>query len=308
LTVARLVQGLSVGGEYGAATTFLTESAPHDRRGFYGSFLFVSISLGLLLASGTAWLLTQLLDREALEQYGWRIPFFIGGCASLIGLWMRRGVEETQVFQRMKAKGRTSRRSLLWVWRHHRRAVLLLMGTSILPAFSFYLFVSYIPVYAIHRAGADASVAFKASTIAIALFMFAQPAFGALSDRLGRKPQLILYACAYLLFLYPVVTSIGSGLWSILLVECFGLLAYGLYSAIAPTLMAELFDSEVRGIGIGAFYNLVVALLGGTTPYIMTWLQAMHREGWFLLYVCFGAFITLVTFCRMPETRGASIE
>ena len=118
----------------------------------------------------------------------------------------------------------------------------------------------------------------------------------------------MVFATAYLVFLYPVVRSIGPSITSMLLVECFGLLTYGLYSAIAPAIMAELFSTAVRGIGIGAAYNLVVALLGGTTPYLMTWLQSQQREGWFLVYVCAGAAVSLVAYWRMPETVGKPLE
>ncbi|CAM3938647.1 MFS transporter [Bordetella muralis] len=308
LVLARMTQGLSVGGEYGAATTFLTESAPAKRRGFYGSFLFLSIALGLLIASGIAWVLTNNLNRTQMELFGWRIPFLIGGLASLIGLWLRRNVDETQAYKDMANKGEIPKRSLRWIWRHHRPAVLRLIGTSVLPAFSFYLFVSYLPIYAIQRGGATPEVAFRASTVSIAIFMCALPFFGRFSDRFGRKPQLIAFACAYLFFLYPVVNSVGSGFWSVLLVECFGLLAYGLYASIAPAMMAELFNTEVRAVGIGAFYNVVIALLGGTTPYLMAWLQSINLESWFLVYVCAGAAISLYSFIEMPETRGKTLD
>jgi MFS transporter, MHS family, alpha-ketoglutarate permease len=308
MTVLRMLQGLSVGGEYGAATTFLAESAPAGRRGFYGSFLFVSIAAGLLAASAMAWAMTHLMPREALEAWGWRIPFFIGGCGAIIGFWMRRNVAETEAFEKLRRRGRIERRSLLWTWTHHRSAVLRLVGISVLGAFSFYLFIIFMPIYAISHVGAVPTEAFAASTASIAIFMISQPFFGSLSDRFGRRPQLIVFAAAYLLFLYPVVTSLSAGFWSMLLVECFGLLTYALYSSIAPSIMTELFSTEVRGVGIGTAYNLVVALLGGTTPYLMTWLQSIHQEGWFLGYVCAGAAVSLITYWRMPETRGVTLE
>jgi len=308
MTVLRMLQGLSVGGEYGAATTFLTESAPANRRGFYGSFLFFSVAVGLLTASALAWAMTDYMSRQTLEAYGWRIPFLLGSCGSVIGFWIRRNVAETESFEKLRRSGGIKHLSLLWTWTHHRSAVLRLLGISVLGAFSFYLFISFMPIYAIRHAGAIPTDAFAASTASIAIFMISQPFFGALSDRFGRRPQLMVFASLYLLFLYPVVMSIGPGFQSMLLVECFGLLSYGLYSAIAPSIMAELFNTDVRGVGIGAAYNLVVALLGGTTPYLMTWLQSVHREGWFLAYVCVGAAVSLITYWRMPETKGTTLE
>lgn len=307
MTVFRMLQGLSVGGEYGAATTFLTESAPANRRGFYGSFLFFSIAVGLLLASGLASLMNHYLSRDALEAWGWRVPFFIGGCGSLVGFWMRRNVDETHAFRHANAAARRTQRSVVCVWRDHPRAILLLAGTSILPAFSFYLFVAYMPVYAVKHAGAAPSAAFAASTLSIVIFMIAQPLFGMLSDRFGRRPQLVVYALGYLLLLYPVIHAVGPSFARMLLVNCFGLLLYALYSAIAPALMAELFSTDVRGVGIGAAYNLVVALVGGTTPYLMSWLESVGHQDWFIGYVSIGALVTLIAFCCVPENGGAEL-
>ena len=263
--------------------------------------------MGLLLASGLAWMMSQFLTREALEAWGWRVPFFLGGCGSLVGFWMRRNVEETLAFRKAKAKGPHKRQSVIGVWRDHPRAILLLVGTSILPAFSFYLFVAYMPIYAVKHAGAAPSTAFAASTLSIVVFMLAQPAFGALSDRIGRRPQLIVYALGYLLFLYPVFHAVGPSFMRMLLVGCFGLLLYGLYSAIAPALMAELFSTEIRGVGIGAAYNLVVALVGGTTPWLMMRLESIGQQDWFIGYVAFGAVVTLIAFYCMPEKAGTEL-
>lgn len=308
LTALRMLQGLSVGGEYNAATLFLAESAPPARRGFFTSFQFGSVAVGMLLSSALSWGMAHYMTRDAIEAWGWRVPFFIGGCGALLGFWMRRHVAETASFTQLKSQGRSNPRSLWWTWTHYPKTVLRLVGITVLGAFSFYLFISFMPVYAIHYAGALPADAFAASTVSIAVFMLSQPLFGALSDRIGRRPQLIVFALGYLFFLYPVVRSIGPSFLSMLLVECFGMLLYGLYTAIAPAIMAELFPTEVRGMGIGAAYNLVVALLGGTTPYLMTAFQARHHEGWFIGYVCLGALISLFTFISMPETVGIQLK
>ncbi|MBB5199937.1 putative membrane-anchored protein [Glaciimonas immobilis] len=129
-----------------------------------------------------------------------------------------------------------------------------------------------------------------------------------LSDRVGRRPPLIAFALLHVLFLYPVIMSIGANFTSIFLVECFGLLSYGLYSAVAPTVMAEVFSAEVRVTSIGTIYNVVVALIGGTTPYLMTYFASQHHVAWFLACVIFWALISLFTYIMMPETRGISLD
>ncbi|MDR2992096.1 MAG: MFS transporter [Burkholderiaceae bacterium] len=307
LTLIRLLQGLAFGGEYGAATVFLTESAPPNRRGFYASFQFCSFAAGMLATSGLALALTHWMTHETLQAWGWRIPFAIGGVSALIGSWLCTSLAETEAFEKLRSN-RTEKRSLWYTWTHHPREVRRFLGVTVLGAFSFYLFTSFIPVYAIRHVGATPSTTFAAGTVMTAIFMLSQPLFGALSDRIGRRPQLIVFALCYLLFLYPVMRSVGPSFMSILLVELFGMLLYGLYSSIAPAVMAEIFPTEVRSIGIGATYNIVVAVLGGTTPYLMTLASAHQREGWFIAYVCVGALIGLITYWRMPETAGIKIH
>ncbi len=310
MVLARMVQGLSVGGEYGAAATFLAESAPASQRGLYSGFFFASIALGLLFASGLAWVLGQWLSRDQLIDFGWRIPFFIGGLGSLAGFWIRHGVEETAAFRkgREQRRGQRIERPLRTLWREHPEAVKRLVGISLLGAFAFYLFVSYLPVHAIRTLGVEPATAYAASSLALVVFMISQPLFGWLSDRIGRRPQLIVFALGYAALLYPVVRSMSASFASILAVELFGLLLYGLYSAIAPAIKSELFSTDIRALGIGLPYNLVVAIFGGTTPYLMTWLQSRGHEQWFLVYVSVMAVITLVAFIRMPETRGNDLH
>ncbi|UUC53039.1 MFS transporter [Pseudomonas citronellolis] len=238
------------------------------------------------------------------------LPFFIGGLGSLAGFWIRHGVEETAAFRKghEQRRGQRLEQPLRTLWREHPQAVKRLVGISLLGAFAFYLFVSYLPVHAIRSLGASPGTAYGASSLALVVFMLSQPLFGWLSDRIGRRPQLIVFALGYALLLYPVVRSMNASFGAILAVELFGLLLYGLYSAIAPAIKSELFSTDIRALGIGLPYNLVVAIFGGTTPYLMTWLQSRGDEQWFLVYVSAMAVITLVAFLRMPETRGQPLH
>lgn len=303
LLFARLIQGLSLGGQYASAATFLTEMAPNSRRGFYGSFVFFSAAAGILFASAVGWALTSNLSAEAMRQWGWRVPFLIGALGGPVGWWIRRFVPEPP-----SPSGQVVKQPLRTLLAQHRTAVMRIVGFSVLSTFAFYIFVPYLPTYAMRQVGATADVAFAANTIAMVVFMVAQPLFGLLSDRMGRKPLLIGFALGYLLFFYPVITSIDPSFGSILSAELFGLLLYAMYSAIAPAIMAEQFPKNVRAVGIGTPYNLMVALLGGTTPYLLTWLQSGGKEHVFFIIVLFGAAISLVTFVRMPETAGKPLE
>lgn len=307
LTLARLLQGLSLGGEYASATTFLTEMAPPHRRGFYSSFVFFSAAVGILMASAVGWVLTTWLTRAEMAEWGWRVPFLIGALGGLAGLWIRRSIPETEAFSKSKKEG-VEKQPLRTLLRDHPIEVLRIIGFSVLTTFAFYIFVAYVPTYAIRHVQADPKVAFAANTVALIVFMVVQPLFGALSDRIGRKPQLIVFAAGYLIFFYPLMTTLGPSFGSILLVELFGLVLYAMYTSIGPAIMSEQFPTSVRAVGIGAPYNLMVALLGGTTPYLLTWLQSNGMERWFFYYVLAGAVITLFTFIRMPETVGQKLR
>ncbi|MNX79832.1 Alpha-ketoglutarate permease [compost metagenome] len=307
LTAARLLQGLSLGGEYASATTFLAEMAPPNKRGFYSSFVFFSAAVGILAASAVGWILTSTLTKADMASWGWRIPFLIGAFGGLAGMWIRRSIPETEAFSHAKKAG-VEKQPLRTLLRDHPREVLRIVGFSILTTFAFYIFVAYVPTYAIRQVKADPQVAFAANTVALIVFMLVQPLFGMLSDRIGRKPQLIVFAAGYLVFFYPLMTTLGPSFGSILAVELFGLVLYAMYTSIAPAIMSEQFPTSVRAVGIGTPYNLVVALLGGTTPYLLTWLQSRGMERWFFYYVLAGAVITLITFIRMPETRGQVLK
>ena len=202
LTLARLVQGLSLGGLYASATTLLAEIAPARRRGFYSSFVFFSLAAGILVASALGWGLTTNLTVEAMQSWGWRVPFILGGVGGLIGLWIRSAVPEPEASPVASGKD-VVKRPLQVLLREHPVALLRIVGFATLTTFAFYIFVPYLPTYAIRAVGAEASVAFAANTVGLIVFMLLQPLFGALSDRIGRKPQLIFFALGYLVLFYP---------------------------------------------------------------------------------------------------------
>ncbi|MCL6233325.1 MFS transporter [Acinetobacter amyesii] len=304
LVLARLLQGLSLGGEFASAATYLSEMAPKNKRGFYSSFMFFSSAIGILMASGLAWALTSTLTETQMSEYGWRIPFILGAIGGLVGMWIRKSVPDSE----MTHKKESVKNPLIVLIKRHPKETLRIVGISILTTFAFYIFVVYVPTYAIKVLGAEPQTAFAANTVGLIIFMLCQPVFGWLSDKIGRKPQLIVFAVGYLVFFYPIIKWMDGTFASILLVELFGLVLYALYTAIGPAVMSEQFPTEVRAVGIGAPYNLMVALLGGTTPYVLTWLQSIGKQDYFYFMVLVGALLTLITFMKMPETAGKGLE
>ncbi|WP_296655069.1 MFS transporter [Paraburkholderia sp.] len=306
-TIARLLQGLSTGGEFAAAITFLGETAPSNKRGLHGSFLFFGTGIGLMCASGIVWLLNGVLTHDQMMAFGWRIPFVIAAISGIYAWWLRRNVAETRIFEEARAAGKRKMGSLRELFTNHRKQVLTLIGICICGTFAFYLFAVYVPVYAIQRAGATPSIAYAASSFSLLIYTAVHPFFGMLSDRIGRRPQMLFCAACYTVFLYPVVLSVQPTFWSIAGIELFGLVLYALFSSIVPATLSEMFKTEIRTVGIGLPINIVIAVLGGTTPFLMTWLQSMHLDNYFLIYVSAGSFITLVTVWRMKETNGCSL-
>ena len=304
LVLARLLQGLSLGGEFASAATYLSEMAPKNKRGFYSSFMFFSSAIGILMASGLAWALTSSLTETQMSEYGWRIPFILGAIGGLVGMWIRKSVPDSE----MTHKKESVKNPLAVLIKRHPKETLRIVGISILTTFAFYIFVVYVPTYAIKVLGAEPQTAFAANTVGLIIFMLCQPVFGWLSDKIGRKPQWIVFAVGYLVFFYPIIKWMDGTFASILLVELFGLVLYALYTAIGPAVMSEQFPTEVRAVGIGAPYNLMVALLGGTTPYVLTWLQSIGKQDYFYFMVLVGALLTLITFIKMPETAGKGLE
>jgi MFS transporter, MHS family, alpha-ketoglutarate permease len=308
LLVARIAQGMSLGGEVSNASAYLAEIAPPDRRGRYSSFFYISTGSAVLLASLLGALLTAVLSKDELAAYGWRIPFVIGGVLGLIGLWLRRAMPETDKFEENKAKAQALKHPLLTTLREHPKAVGQLVGFTLLSTLCYYTFFSALTPFAVSSRGADAGEVFVALSIATALFVALQYPMGLVADRFGRKPQLLIWSAATAVLVVPLSTLIGPGLGNLLVVFCVGLGLYTAMTSIAPAIMSELFPTELRGLGIGAWYNLTVAIFGGTAPLVIQSLSAAGLADVFFWYVAAGAAIAFLVILTLPETRGSVLR
>ncbi|MFI9813576.1 MFS transporter [Saccharothrix variisporea] len=304
LLLARIAQGLSLGGEVSNASAYLAEIAPADRRGRYSAFFYISTGSALLVASLLGLLLARTLSKADLAAFGWRIPFLIGGVLGLVGLWLRRSLEETEQFAHNKAKAERLRRPLTTTLREHPKAVGRLVGFTMLSTLCYYTFFSALTPFAVTTRKADAGDVFLALSIATVLFIALQYPMGALSDRYGRKPQLLVWSAATAVLVVPLSTLIRPGLGGLLVVFCVGLGLYTAMTSIAPAVMSELFPTELRGLGIGAWYNLTVALFGGTAPLVIKVLPGSL----FFWYVAVGAAVAFLAILTLPETKGAELR
>ncbi|MEW9515899.1 MFS transporter [Streptomyces tubercidicus] len=316
LVIARLVQGLSVGGEFAASTTFLVESAGPGRRGLFSSFQYVSTTAGQLLASGTAALLAAMLTEQQMGQWGWRVAFLIGALLSLLGLWIRRGAQETlpQALDAVRAgetphdRQTAERPGLFEALRRHPRQSLRICGITVGGTIAYYTWTTYLPTYAQVNAGFDKGDSLTVGTLSLVFFALLQPLGGILSDRIGRKPLLLGFSLGFAVLAVPLLHLVTDDFVSLLLVQCAGMVLLTGYTAIAAAVNVELFPARVRAAGIGFPYSLTVALFGGTAPYVGTWFkQAGHADlfPWYVAALCLVSFLVYLT---LPETSRQKLE
>ncbi|MFF3495426.1 MFS transporter [Streptomyces sp. NPDC002795] len=301
LVLARLLQGLSVGGEFAASTTFLVESAGPGRRGLFSSFQYVSTSIGQLIASGVAAMLVATLAEGQMDGWGWRVPFLAGAVLSLVGFWIRQGAQETrsEVHERP---------GLFDALRQYPRQSLLICGITAGGTLAYYTWTSYLPTYAELNTDIDKSQALTAGTISLAFFALLQPVGGMLSDRFGRKPLLLFFGLGFALLSVPLLHSLTGSFASLLFAQCAGMVLLTGFTSISAAVNAEVFPARVRAAGIGFPYSLTVALFGGTAPYMGTLFKDLGHSGFFPWYVAVLCLVSSVVYLRLPESAHRELD
>ncbi len=308
LVVARMMQGVSVGGEYGASATYLSEMAGKQHRGFWSSFQYVTLIMGQLLALGVLLILQRTLSVAQLEQWGWRIPFVIGGACALVAVALRRRMVETDAFTNAVVSGE-ARTSSLASLLAHPRSVATVFGLTAGGALAFYTFTTYAQKFLVNTAGFSKTDATLASAISLAVFMCVQPVIGALSDRIGRKPVLITFGVVGTLGTWPLLTALStaSSFGVALGLLTLALLVVSGYTAINAVVKAELFPTNVRALGVAFPYAVAVSIFGGTAEYLALWFKSIGHETWFYGYVTVLIAMSLVVYVVMPETRDSEV-
>jgi MHS family alpha-ketoglutarate permease-like MFS transporter len=304
LLVARLVQGLSVGGEYGTAATYMSEVAGKGHRGFYSSFQYVTLIGGQLLALLVLVLLQQLLTVDELKAWGWRVPFVIGALTAVVAMYLRRSLVETGSEEAMHSKEAGSLRGLL----KHRRSVLLVLAFTMGGSLYFYTFTTYMQKYLVNTAHMDAKTVSVVMTGVLVIYMLLQPAFGALSDRIGRRNNMLLFSGLATLASVPLLGYLGkvSDPYAAFTLVLGALVIASFYTSISGVVKAELFPSTVRALGVGFTYAVGNALFGGTAEYVALSLKSSGREEWFPWYVAALVAVAFAASVMMPDTRRKS--
>ena len=300
LLVARLFQGLSVGGEYGTTATYMSEVALRGQRGFFSSFQYVTLIGGQLLAVLVIVVLEQLLTEADLKAWGWRIPFVIGAIAAVVALMLRRTLHETQSAEAMKNKESGSMSNL---FRHHKAAFFTVLGYTAGGSLIFYTFTTYMQKYLVNTVGLPIKTTSYVMTFALLFYMCMQPVFGALSDRIGRRNNMLLFGALGALATVPILTGLQhvTSPVSAFLLIILALAIVSFYTSISGIVKAEMFPPEVRALGVGLAYAVANAIFGGSAEYVALGLKSIGHESAFYWYVTAMMAIAFVVSWRLPR-------
>jgi len=304
LVLARLVQGFSVGGEYGTSATYMSEAATARRRGFFSSFQYVTLIGGQMLALLVLVVLQNVLDKNALTEWGWRIPFAIGGVAALVVMWLRRSMEETvsasqvEAAAKAKASGEAQPGTLKLLFTKHWKALLVCIGVTLGGTVAFYTYTNFILSFMNTTSGIAKETTSVINFWALFIFMLLQPVYGIISDKIGRKPLLLWFGITGVLFTWPLMSALAGTKdpFVAFMLMMGGLLIVGGYTSINALVKAELFPASIRALGVGLGYAIANSLFGGTVPLIGAALQKAGQVELLFTYVTVAIGISLLVY------------
>jgi MHS family alpha-ketoglutarate permease-like MFS transporter len=305
LLVARLIQGLAHGGELPSSQTYLSEMAPKEKRGFWATLIYTSGTAGILAGTMLGATLSNVLSKTDMNAWGWRIPFIVGGIMGLYALFMRARLKETAAFQ---AESPKEKQEPMWpqIYRHRKQAMQVI-GLTVGLTVSYYIWGVVTPSYASSVLKMDRGEALWASVIANVLFIAALPFWGKLSDRIGRKPVLIMSAAGAALFHFPMTWLLKDSPWQLAVTMTVMLFFIAGSAAIVPAVYAELFPTRIRTVGVGVPYSICVAAFGGTAPYLQAWLGTIGQANLFNVYAVLLLAVSIAFVFTIPETKGKDL-
>ncbi|HJO64034.1 MAG TPA: MFS transporter [Sphingomonas sanguinis] len=303
LVLARLLQGLSVGGEYGASATYLSEMAGKDRRGFFSSFQYVTLISGQLLAICVLLVLQSTMSEAALDEWGWRIPFALGAVLAVVVFYIRRGLAETKSFENVK-KDNAPKSGLIQLFTKHPKETLTVMLLTAGGTLAFYAYSIYMQKFLVNTSGFSREVASQINAVTLFVFMLLQPVAGGLSDRIGRKPLMVAFGIAGVLLTYPIFSTLETTrdpLVAGALVMAALIIVTG-YTSINAVVKAELFPAHIRALGVALPYALANTIFGGTAESVALLFKKSGFEQGFYWYVTAMIGISLIVYLKMRDT------
>lgn len=309
LLIGRLVQGLSHGGELPAAQTYLAEHAPREKRGLFASSIYVTGTLGLICGLVLGLILQGTLTEEQMGAWGWRVPFLVGALLGVVAIWIRSSMEESELFtEHMEAmeKDEVVKENILVAvvknWRTGLRVILLTAGLTI----AYYVWSVSMASLATTTFGYDSKTAFTASLIGNVVFIVVLPIWGALSDKIGRKPCILISMLGSMVLSIPMIKLVSGGeSWQLILAICIQLILLAGFLSHAPATYAEMFPTDQRTAGFGIPYSIAIAVFGGTAGYVLTWLADPYK---FAIYAMVFLLVSALSVLTLPETKGKDLR
>ena len=307
LVIARMLQGLSVGGEYGASATYLSEMAMPSRRAFWASFQYFTLIGGQLLALAVVVALQSSMSEAHVQEWGWRVAFAVGALLAVAVYILRTRLAETQAFSRQSDD--RERSTVLSLWRQHPREFLIVAAISGGGSAAFYAYTTYMQKFLVNTSGFSRTSATEIMTIALVVFMLIQPLWGLAADRWGRKRVLYVFGFGGTLFSVPVFTAIShaSTPGLALALVLFPLILLGAYTGISGLIKAELFPAHIRTLGVALPYAVGNTIFGGTAEYVALWFKQSGAESGFYWYLTAIIAMAAIGFVMLPETKTASL-
>jgi len=305
------LQGLSVGGEYGVSATYLSEMATSDRRGFYSSFQYVTLIGGQLTALGIQLVLQKfILTEDQLHDWGWRIPFIIGAILSIIALYMRSSLHETEAFEKNKDENaKEVKNGSIKELLKHPKALVTVVGLTLGGTLAFYTYTTYMQKFLVNTVLLTKEQSTLISFLSLFLFACLQPVFGSLSDKIGRRPLLLGFGILGTLFTVPLLTGLSktTDMWTAFFYLIAALIIVSGYTSINAVVKAELFPANIRALGVGLPYALTVAIFGGSAEYVALLFKQQGVESYYYWYITICIGFSLLVYLFMKDTKKTSL-
>ncbi|MCD6035810.1 MAG: proP 1 [Rickettsiales bacterium] len=310
LTVIRLLQGLSLGGEFSGSITFIVEHSKDNSRGAAGSTTIISLVLGMLAGSLVATFFAETLSQEDLLSWGWRVPFIIGIAIGFVGFYIRKFTHESPKYTKAKSAGALSKRPIHDVFTKHFMKMAQAIGIYISVTVPFYIFSVFMITYYSKIIGAPLDDALLINLIGMVFLIPVVLVSGWASDKIGRKRILIGAAIGYLIFAYPIFALTASGVFIYALTaQIIFALFLGLYIGPVPAVLVELLPTSVRYTGMAISYNVCAALFGGTAPLVSTWLiKETGNNAIVAAYIMICAVVSLFTLSHFKDKYQQDID
>ncbi|HWL13479.1 MAG TPA: MFS transporter [Ureibacillus sp.] len=312
LITLRLVQGIGIGGEWGGSVLLAVEYAPKEKRGLFGAFPQMGVTIGMFLGSGALTLITSVVSTEAFISWGWRIPFIASSLLVVFGLWIRKGIDETPSFKKVQESGEIPKLPIVDIFKYHWKEVLIAIGGKVVETAPFYIFATFVVSYGTNNLGFRSTQVLVVVMIATIITTILMPVMGSLSDRIGRKKVYMFGTVAMMLYAFPYFWLLEHRTFATLLIATIiGLgIIWAPITAVLGTMFSEIFDAKVRYTGVSLGYQIGAAVAGGTAPLVATALLVQFDNSYVpvALYIMLTAVISLVAVMAVKEKSNQELD